>query len=97
MFDYTELQLPRSYILAMRGLQEAVEQREKEARKLKKLLNEQTALTEDTAQQLQTETQARSALEAKLNESINENKFYRQTIMEMKEQSAEQLRAKINL
>lgn len=56
MFDYTELQLPRSYILAMRGLQEAVEQREKEARKLKKLLNEQTALTEDTAQQLQTET-----------------------------------------
>jgi hypothetical protein len=50
--DYAELQLPRSYILAMRGLQEAVEQREKETRKLKKLLNEQTAITENTILQL---------------------------------------------
>lgn len=46
MPNYAELQLPRSYILAMRGLQEAVEQREKETRKLKKMLSEQTALLE---------------------------------------------------
>lgn len=42
-----EFQLPRSYILAMRGLQEGIDVREREIKKIKKLLKEQISTNED--------------------------------------------------
>lgn len=43
----TEFQLPRSYILAMRGLQEGIDVREREIKKIKKMLKEQISTNED--------------------------------------------------
>jgi chromosome segregation ATPase len=71
----------------MRGLQEAVEQREKETHAAKRQIKELNTRYESISCEKEELELTKAALEAKLNEYSLENKFYREMVVDMKAQA----------